>query len=76
MEEGPEEHPILVRDAVRGDGSHTIAFRVFCPRQGGSVPLDRCEVCPSCLDVTAGPGRGEALVHCAPPAEGARITGG
>ena len=57
MELRSEEHPILVRDVLRSDGSRTIAFRVFCPRNDRSVSVSECEVCPRCLEIGAeGPG--------------------
>lgn len=59
-----EEHPILVRDIVRKDGSHGVALRVFCTRQQQSVPLSRCEVCPSAMDITADGSGASGRVRC------------
>jgi CBS domain-containing protein len=78
MAERPEEHPILARDRIRGDGSHTIAFRVFCARRGQSVPLNTCQDCAACLEIAAdGPGA-DGCVRCtpAPVPVGARMAGG
>ena len=78
MAERPEEHPILAREMIRSDGSHTVAFRVFCPRRGQSVPLSTCEDCAACLEIAAdGPGA-DGCVRCtpAPVTLGARISGG
>lgn len=79
-----EEHPILVCDIVRKDGSHGVALRVFCAREQQSVPLSRCEVCPSTLDITAGGSGASGRVRCvrapthevrAPTHEGTAVGG-
>ena len=64
-----EEHPILVRDLLRSDGSRTIAFRVFCPRNDRSVSVSECEACPRCLEIGAeGPGaNGRVCCEAIPP---------
>src|SRR5262245_61741954 len=65
-----EEHPVLVREVVRRDGSRGLALRVFCSRRAESVPLETCAACPSCLVIATEPDGVSAVVRCKPP-EGA-----
>jgi len=62
-----EEHPVLVREVVRRDGSRAPALRVFCSRRAASVPLETCEACPSCVDIAPDEDGVGTLVRCQPP---------
>ena len=61
-----EDNPVLVREAVRRDGSRAVALRVFCGRRTGSVPLQTCEACPSCIEIASDLNGAGAIVRCKP----------
>src|SRR4051812_10188431 len=58
------EQPVLVSEIIGRDGSRSIHFRVFCPYQAASVPLDTCRACPSLREVGNEPSGNGALVRC------------
>ncbi len=61
-------HPILLSEVIAADGTHRSGLRVFCDVRQRSVPLDVCEACPSCVDITGGE-HDAGCVRCAPPDE-------
>lgn len=65
--EATENHPVLIREVIRGDGSRALALRVFCARQHGSVPLEACRACPSCIEISPDAESTSALVRCRAP---------
>ena len=63
-------HPFLARVEVQPDGRRRVTLRVYCPRTGGTAPVEKCEHC-ELAEAVEHTGPVEGWVICALRAEAA-----
>lgn len=66
LPDDPSRRPI-VACRVEHDGAATLHLRVYCPRDGASVPVRACEACAAHIELPAGAESG--FVRCGPTAD-------
>lgn len=73
---GATPHAIAYLRVLSEDGDVSRLGSVRCPREGGSVPLERCARCPRFVKVDPGVAPGQETVHCHAEVEASAVGSG